>query len=75
MKTTTSIIKGSGLVFLLTAILLIVGLGSCTDYYYPSNGYYKQRYHHMPPGQAKKYYGTKSARSFAPGQQKKHYRY
>ncbi|WP_341842421.1 hypothetical protein [Chitinophaga caseinilytica] len=28
--------------------------------------------HGMPPGQAKKVYGTKSAKPFAPGQQKKH---
>ena len=27
---------------------------------------------HLPPGQAKKIYGTKSAKVFAPGQQKKH---
>jgi len=27
---------------------------------------------HLPPGQAKKIYGEKSAREFAPGQQKKH---
>ena len=28
----------------------------------------------LPPGQAKKIYGTKSAKPFAPGQRKKHYR-
>ncbi|WP_326461136.1 hypothetical protein [Chitinophaga sp.] len=27
----------------------------------------------LPPGQAKKIYGTKSAKPFAPGQQKKRY--
>ncbi|WP_018627846.1 hypothetical protein [Niabella aurantiaca] len=75
MKTTTTIVKRSGFAFLLTAILFVAGLSSCTGYYYPSHGYHEQRYYHMPPGQAKKYYGTKSARSFAPGQQKKHYRY
>lgn len=37
-----------------------------------------ERHHHphnkpMPPGQAKKKYGTKSAKPFAPGQQKKHH--
>jgi hypothetical protein len=29
--------------------------------------------HGLPPGQAKKIYGTKSAKPFAPGQQKKGY--
>ncbi len=29
--------------------------------------------HGMPPGQQKKIYGTKSAKPFAPGQQKKGY--
>ncbi|WP_293886931.1 MULTISPECIES: quinol oxidase subunit 4 [unclassified Sphingobacterium] len=29
----------------------------------------------MPPGQAKKYYGERSAREFAPGQQKKKHRH
>lgn len=31
--------------------------------------------HGMPPGQKKKVYGTKSAKPFAPGQQKKQYQY
>lgn len=31
--------------------------------------------HGMPPGQAKKVYGTKSAKPFAPGQQKKAKKY
>ncbi|WP_290790691.1 hypothetical protein [Flavihumibacter sp. UBA7668] len=29
--------------------------------------------HRLPPGQAKKVYGTKSARPHAPGQRKKHH--
>ncbi|MBS0028456.1 hypothetical protein ACTJJ0_18275 [Chitinophaga sp. 22321] len=29
--------------------------------------------HGLPPGQQKKIYGTKSAKPFAPGQQKKQY--
>lgn len=69
MKTSISVTR---LFFTGLAILLIVGLGSCADPYYAyRGGYYKS----MPPGQAKKYYGTKSARPFAPGQQKKQYRY
>ena len=35
---------------------------------YPGNGNKKQLL--LPPGQAKKIYGTKSAKPFAPGQQK-----
>ncbi|WP_300671355.1 hypothetical protein [Soonwooa sp.] len=32
-------------------------------------------YRNLPPGQAKKIYGDKSAKRYAPGQQKKGYRY
>lgn len=32
-------------------------------------------YRSLPPGQAKKIYGDKSAKKYAPGQRKKHYRY
>lgn len=59
-----------------------------TDHRHPNSGYpYPERRHYpdypydeypvyrsMPPGQAKKIYGDKSARRYAPGQQKK-YRY
>lgn len=34
---------------------------------------YERRRSNLPPGQAKKVYGEKSARDFAPGHQKKHY--
>ncbi|WP_158618047.1 hypothetical protein [Chitinophaga lutea] len=40
-------------------------LGSCTVYHDASGK-------RIPPGQAKKIYGTKSAKPFAPGQRKKH---
>lgn len=40
-------------------------LGSCTVYHEASGK-------RIPPGQAKKIYGTKSAKPFAPGQRKKH---
>lgn len=51
------------LLFILASALL---LGSCTVYHDASG-------HRIPPGQAKKMYGTKSAKPFAPGQQKKHH--
>ena len=38
---------------------------------YPVRRYPASHRTWMPPGQAKKVYGTKSAREFAPGQQKK----
>ena len=45
--------------------LIIVGLlFSCTKNYYVSKN--------VPPGQAKKSTGAKSAKKYAPGQQKKH---
>lgn len=47
---------------LLIAIFVLVGLNSC----YTSN-----RRAHLPPGQAKKVYGGKSAKRYAPGQQNK----
>ena len=53
-----------------TLLILLIGslLFSCAPAYHPSHG------HRLPPGQAKKVYGTKSAKPFAPGQQKKHRR-
>jgi hypothetical protein len=51
-------------IHLLWALALTVILGSCTVYH-DADG------HRIPPGQAKKMYGTKSAKPFAPGQQKK----
>jgi hypothetical protein len=46
--------------FICAAVLLT----SCTRQSHPAKP--------LPPGQAKKIYGTKSAKPFAPGQQKKH---
>jgi hypothetical protein len=45
------------------ALFVLAGFGyaGCT---------YKTHPHGMPPGQAKKVYGTQSAKPFAPGQQK-----
>jgi hypothetical protein len=45
-------------------ILLLMIASSCTYHSHPQTG-------GLPPGQAKKVYGTKSAKPFAPGQQKK----
>lgn len=50
--------------YLLFALAATLIFGSCTVYH-DANG------HRIPPGQAKKMYGTKSAKPFAPGQQKK----
>jgi len=47
------------------AFLLLIIASSCTYQSHPQTG-------RMPPGQAKKVYGTQSAKPFAPGQQKKH---
>jgi hypothetical protein len=47
----------------LTSILIITQ--SCSSKSNPSNG-------GLPPGQAKKMTGSKSAKPYAPGQQKKH---
>jgi hypothetical protein len=47
------------------AFLLLIIASSCTYQSHPQTG-------NLPPGQAKKVYGTQSAKPFAPGQQKKH---
>ncbi|MGX5819920.1 hypothetical protein ACWKWU_17115 [Chitinophaga lutea] len=49
---------------LLSMLALAITLGSCRVYHDSSGN-------RIPPGQAKKIYGTKSAKPFAPGQQKK----
>lgn len=46
----------------------VVFMGSCATYSH-SHGRGNRG---LPPGQAKKIYGTKSAKPFAPGQRKKH---
>jgi hypothetical protein len=47
------------------AVLLLIAASSCSPRPVSRSGA-------LPPGQAKKVYGTKSAKPFAPGQQKKH---
>ncbi|WP_437922082.1 quinol oxidase subunit 4 [Sphingobacterium sp. LRF_L2] len=60
------------LIGLLLVVLFTVSMSSC---------YNSRHAHRMPPGHAKKVYGSKSAKKYAPGQQKKkkkgnkHYRY
>jgi len=46
------------------AFFLLIIASSCTYQSHPQSG-------KMPPGQAKKVYGTQSAKPFAPGQRKK----
>ncbi len=54
---------GKKMILFLMGCMMIVGFVSC----YTSG----PRHRNMPPGQAKKVYRTKSAKPFAPGQQKK----
>ena len=51
------------------AIMAILFFGSCATYHTAG------RSGKVPPGQAKKISGRKSAREHAPGQRKKHMRY
>ena len=51
------------------AMMAILFLGSCTTHHTAG------RSGKVPPGQAKKISGRKSAREHAPGQRKKHMRY
>lgn len=50
---------------LLITVLLTLFMASCSVYTSSSNG------RKIPPGQAKKMSGSKSAKAYAPGQQKK----
>ena len=49
----------------LLILALVISLGSCSTIHHSSSG-------KVPPGQAKKMTGSKSAKAYAPGQQKKH---
>ncbi|MGN6490719.1 MAG: hypothetical protein ACTHLE_01885 [Agriterribacter sp.] len=52
------------LVFVMMALVYMT-IGSCVGHkHVPGNG-------HLPPGQVKKVTGSKSAKPYAPGQQKK----
>ncbi|WP_346236408.1 hypothetical protein ABDK00_015635 [Niabella insulamsoli] len=54
-------------------VALLFGLIACGHPHYQRGPMHGHR-GHMPPGQVKKYYGSKSAKPYAPGQQKKYYR-
>ncbi len=51
---------------LIMVVMLALTAASCYSHRHHPHG--------MPPGQAKKIYGKKSAKHFAPGQQKKKYK-
>lgn len=51
----------------LLAALFALSTASC----YTSSHHHHGKHGHLPPGQAKKIYGDKSAKRHAPGQQKK----
>ncbi|WP_332735597.1 hypothetical protein [Flavihumibacter sp.] len=54
------------------AIIGSVALSSCSRTVIVRKGPpHRKHFYHMPPGHAKKVYGTKSAKPFAPGQRKK----
>ena len=55
----------NALTTLLLPLIIVVFLFSCTKNYYSNKN--------VPPGQAKKSTGSKSAKPYAPGQQKKHH--
>ena len=55
--------------FILAAVIFSLSFVSCEVRTYPAGRSYNSK--PMPPGQAKKVYGTKSAKPFAPGQRKK----
>jgi hypothetical protein len=56
------------LLFLLFSLFLLISVSSCKTY---KVVVVKSHPHGMPPGQAKKITGSKSAKPYAPGQVKK----
>ena len=55
-------------VIIMVSIFVNLSFVSCSTHVHSSNNSSKK----MPPGQAKKMSGSKSAKNYAPGQQKKH---
>lgn len=53
-------------IILILIALFTLSLSSCYVHKHPHG--------HIPPGQAKKIHGEKSAKRYAPGQQKKHHK-
>ncbi len=67
LSSTTKEITMKKSVLYILAFLLTIGMTMSCSSYHHSHGRGNKG---MPPGQAKKVYGKKSAREFAPGQQK-----
>lgn len=57
------------LFFAIAIAITTLIFGSCSHHHH---GHAKAK--HIPPGQAKKITGSKSAKPYAPGQQKQHHR-
>ena len=62
------IFKNSKSVVIILALLLAVSFSGCTIHTGTTQTTYKAK--KLPPGQAKKIYGGKSAKRYAPGQNK-----
>lgn len=62
------------LALVLSAVMMI-SMSACYTTHHSHGHGHGRGPKRMPPGQAKKYYGERSAREFAPGQQKKKHRH
>jgi hypothetical protein len=62
------IFKNSRAAISIMTIFLAVSFSNCSIQTRPNRATYKAK--KLPPGQAKKIYGGKSAKSYAPGQNK-----
>jgi len=68
----TKIFTSAAIVFLGAFVLTSCSSSKSSTKKYPEEKTTTATPNKLPPGQAKKIYGTKSAKVFAPGQQKKH---
>ena len=71
----TKIFTSTVTLFLFAFVLTSCSSSKSTTKKYPEEKTTASNPGKLPPGQAKKIYGTKSAKVFAPGQQKKHGKY
>jgi hypothetical protein len=71
----TKIITSAVALFALAFVLTSCSSSKTTTKKYPAEKTTTPNSTNLPPGQAKKVYGTKSAKVFAPGQQKKQGKY
>jgi hypothetical protein len=62
------IYKNSQLVISIILVLVAISFSNCTIHTRTNRSTYKAK--QLPPGQAKKIYGGKSAKRYAPGQNK-----